>query len=57
MIYFGALMRGASMAEFALALIPLVAALAILAGVVERAVNRITDRMLARSERLAAQAA
>jgi peptidoglycan/LPS O-acetylase OafA/YrhL len=56
-IYFGARMRSLSMAEFAIAAIPLIAVLAVAAGVLERGVNRITDRVLARHERPAAQAA
>jgi hypothetical protein len=50
-------MRSLSMAEFAIAAIPLIAVLAVAAGVLERGVNRITDRVLARPERPAAQAA
>jgi peptidoglycan/LPS O-acetylase OafA/YrhL len=57
MIYFGARMRAAPMAEFAVAAIPLIAVLAIASSGLERIVNRITDRILARPERPAAQAA
>ncbi|MGH7840068.1 MAG: acyltransferase family protein [Candidatus Binataceae bacterium] len=56
-IYFGARMRAAPMAEFAVAAIPLIAVLAIASGILERAVNRLTDRILARPERPAVRAA
>jgi len=57
MIYFGARVRWMSMAEFTVATIPLIALLAILSSGLERVVNRITDRVLARPERRASQAA
>jgi len=57
MIYFGERMRWATMAEFTVAAIPLIALLAIALSGLERIINRITDYVLARPERRAAQAA